>query len=75
MPSGPWVTAVRACVFVTIEKITSDCSAASRGDSAKRIPSAISGSALLRVRLYPVTSWPAESSLRATPPPITPSPT
>ena len=55
-PSGPSVTDRSASLSVTIVNTTSPASAASRGVSAHRIPSAISQSALDRVRLVPVTS-------------------
>ena len=45
------MTASSAFVFVTIENTTSLPSAAARGVSAKRMPSAISASAFWRVRL------------------------
>src|ERR671936_1954789 len=75
MPSGPSHTAHTAAVFVTIVNTTSLRSAASRGESAHRMPASISHCAFPRVRFQPVTVWPASSRRFAMPPPITPRPT
>src|ERR687889_666802 len=74
-PSGPRVIASRAAVPVTMLKVTSAASATARGESAQAMPSAMSHSALARVRLWPITVWPAASSRLAIRPPMTPSPT
>src|SRR5438128_6480080 len=75
IPSGPSVTAFTAAVFVTIVKTISLAAATSRGVSAQRAPASRRGAAFSRVRFHTVTAWPASSSRRTTPPPITPSPT
>ena len=67
--------APRAAEFVTIEKITSECTTTARGESAHFMPFLISHSAFERVRLFPVTVWPLLSRRFTISPPITPSPT
>jgi hypothetical protein len=75
MPSSPSATARTAAASVTIENTISDAAAASRGVAAKRMPALISGSALSRLRLKPVTVWPAAMSRGTMPTPMAPSPT
>ncbi len=75
MPSGPSATARTAGASVTIENTISEAAAASRAVAAKRMPDLISGSALSRLRLKPMTVCPAAMSRGTMPTPMAPSPT
>src|SRR3990170_342486 len=75
IPSWPRPTALRAAVSVTMLNTTSAPSAAARGEPARVMPSATSGSAFSRLRLYPWTAWPAASRRLAMRLPMTPRPT